>query len=136
MKSIHTFIECFPANHTLPNQFLSIDITWILMFCDDVIQLRLCETRLITLIVTILAIREQVDEDIDVEHLTELKCQLRYIDHCLNVITIHVEHWRLCHLGNVGTVSTGAPLQIARGESNLVVDHDVDGSTCLVALQL
>ncbi len=103
---------------------------------DDFIQLRLRESWLIPLVVTIFTVGEQIDEDIDVEHLTELKCQLRHIDHRLDVVAVHVKHRRLGHLGHVRTVGAGAALKVTGGEAHLVVDHNMDRATCLVALQL
>ncbi|MPN05752.1 hypothetical protein SDC9_153005 [bioreactor metagenome] len=62
------------------------------MFGNNIIQFRLCKTRFVTFIMTVLTVREQIDKNINIEFLTKFQCQLRDINHSFYIIPVHVEY--------------------------------------------
>ncbi len=57
-------------------------------------------------------------------------------DHSVNqgfgIISINMENRSFYDLANIRTISAGTGVQIIRGKSYLVVDHDMDGSACFI----
>ena len=135
VECIQLVFEILLGQHALSDQFLCIDIARILVFGDDVIQFRLCETGFVTFVMPILSVRKQIDENIDIESLAKLQCQFCNIHHRFGVVAVDVENRRVGDFCNVGALGARTCVQIIGGEPNLVVDHDVDGAAGLVTFQ-
>ena len=75
------------------------------------------------------AVAHQVDDHVALELFAECVGQARDLDHRLRIVAIDVQHRCVDHLGKVGAVHGRARvLRIGRGETDLVVDHDVQGT--------
>ena len=85
---------------------------------------------------TAAAVANDVDDNVFLEFLTEFERQLSDAIDGLRVVAVHVEDWRLNRLGDVGRINSRARLRWRCGEANLIVDHDVNGSTGAVAAKL
>ena len=85
---------------------------------------------------TAAAVAHHVDDDILVEGVAVLECQVCAADDGLGVVRVDVQDRDLQALGQVGRVAGGTPLRRAGREADLVVDDDVDRAAGLVALQL
>ncbi|MNV21672.1 hypothetical protein D3C71_1126140 [compost metagenome] len=75
------------------------------MFCNNIVQIRLCELRFITFVVTIFTVTQQIDEDITVEFLTVFHRDFNRLDHSLNIVSVYVEYGRKRCFRNVRTIS-------------------------------
>ena len=62
------------------------------MLADLTVEHRLREHRLVDLVVPVLAVADQLDDNIRLERLAPLGRQLEDLDHILHVIAVHVEH--------------------------------------------
>ncbi len=82
------------------------------------------------------AVAEHVHDDVAAELLAEPQGEVDDVDHRLGIVAVDVEDRRLDHLGDVGGVAGRAGLAGQCGETDLVVDHDVDRAAGLVALEL
>ena len=83
-----------------------------------------------------LAVADQVDDDVLVEFLAVGERQFRHAHHSLRVVAVDVEDRRLNHAGHVCRVVRRAAVLRRGRESDLVVDDDVNGAACAVALDL
>ena len=81
-------------------------------------------------------VADQVDHDILVELLSVGEGQPGGPNAGIGVVAVDVQHRGGDGLGDVRAVGGGTRLDGGRGESHLVVDHDVDGAAGLVAAQL
>ena len=114
---------------------LQVDIFWIWMFFNDVVQARLREHRLISFVVSVFTVTKQINEYIPVEFLTVFHRDFDCLDHCLYIVSIYMENWGQGSFSNVRTVSRGTCVQVVRCKSYLVVHHDVDCTTGAVTIQ-
>ena len=71
---------------------------------DLSVHQRLRERRLITLVVAMAAVAEDVDDDVASELLAVLDRQLGNVDDRLGIVTVHVEDRRHHHLGHVARI--------------------------------
>ncbi len=120
---------------SLFEQFFQIYFTGIGVFFDGFVQQRLCKSGLICLVVTVATVAEQVDKHIPVEGLPEFHGHFDGKDDGFYIISIDVKNGGLRYLGDVGTVGTGTGVDIVGRKSYLVVDDNVNGTPCFVAIQ-
>ena len=105
------------------------------MLRNGLVQKRLGETWLITFIVTVLAVTQQVDENISIKSLAVFHCKADSVYQGFRIITVHMEYRCQDHLRYVRTIGRRTRIEVVGGKSNLVVDHNVQGSSGLVAVQ-
>ncbi len=80
------------------------------------------------LVVAVLAVADQVDDDILLELGTPVGGELTHEVNGLNVVGIDVEDRSVDGLGDVGAVGRRAGESGIGGEADLVVDDEVDGA--------
>ena len=103
---------------------------------NEVVHQRLSHRGVIALVVAAPTVAHEVDDDVSLEFLTVGKSQLGDSGYSLRVITVDVKDRRLNGFGDIGRVDRGATLAGRSGESDLVVDDEVDGSAGAVRPQL
>ena len=74
------------------------------MLGDALIHQRLGKGRLVGLVMPMPPVTEHVDDDRLAEMLAVLGGDLGGVDYGFGVVAIHVEDWRVDHLGHVGRV--------------------------------
>ena len=103
---------------------------------DHVVHRRLRHRGVVALVVTATAVADHVDDDVLVELLTEVHCQLCDPGTGLGIVAVDVEDRRGDHLRHIGAV-LGRTRELRRGgEADLVVDDDVHGAAGAVAPQI
>ena len=122
-------------DHTFLLEFLSIQGSGIRVFGDGLIEQRLCETGLISFVVTVFAVAEQIDEHIPVVALSVFGRKEHGVDHRFHIVSIHMQNRCKHHFGDVRAIGGGARIEVVRGESDLIVDHDMYGASGLVSVQ-
>ena len=96
------------------------------MRLDLFVHRRLSHRGLICLIVATPPITDEINDNILVEMIAVIHGQLRHEDDRLGVIAVNVKNGRLHHFCNVRAVLRGARvLALTGGESNLIIQHDV-----------
>ncbi len=103
---------------------------------DQVVHQRLREARIVALVVTAASVADDIDDDVLGEPLAVIEGQLRHPCHRLRVVPVDVEDRGLDHFGDVGAVEGRPRLDGCGGETDLVVDDQVDRAAGLVAAQL
>src|SRR5574337_37654 len=98
------------------------------------IHQRLRKRRLVSFIVTIPAVTDEIDEDIFFESGAVLHRELGNEVHRLRIIAIHVEDRHFEHHREIGGMRGRARVLRIRGESDLVIDHHVQSSTDFISL--
>ena len=93
------------------------------------------ETRFITFVVSPSAECVKVDHDIPLEFLSKVHSQRNHLGNCFGIFAIDMENGDLQHLCDVGGVGCAASLSWLGGETNLIVDHDMQRATSLVTLK-
>ena len=82
------------------------------------------------------SVADNVDYDVLLEFLAELKGELSHTHNGFGVVAVHVEDRSLDSLGDIGGVHHRTELARRSGETNLIVDHYVDGAANFVAAKL
>ena len=121
---------------TSTNERLGVELADRAHRVDLAVHQRLGVARVVTLVVAVTAVADQIDHHVLVEPLPEGEGQTRGADAGLGIVAVHVEDRRLDHLGHVGRVVARPCRRGARGEPDLVVDHHVDTAARPVARQL
>ena len=103
---------------------------------DDVVHLRLSHRRVVGFVVATAAVAHEVDEDVLAEATAVLGRQATNPHDSLGVVAVDVEHRAAESLRHVGGVVAGAGGIRCGGETDLVVNHDVDGTANGVSTQL
>ncbi len=131
------FGRIFQRRHVVAFQLVSIDFAWRRVFFDFLIHQRLRCTWLVSFVVAMTAVAEQVDEHIAFEGVTVVQRQTGNERHGFRVIRVNVEDWRLNHLTDVGAVRGRTRIQWVRGrEAHLVVDNNANGTAHFVTTRL
>ena len=52
------------------------------------------------------------------------------MDHRFSIVSIDMQYGGKGHFGYICTIGTGARVEVIGRKSNLVVDYDVNGSSC------
>ena len=106
------------------------------MFFNSFVKQGLCETGLVSLIVPVFPVTQNIDKHIGMKLLPEIHCQLNCINQGFHIVAVHVEYRRTGYFGHIGTVCTRAGIEIISGKSHLVIDDQVDSSPCFVTIEL
>lgn len=114
------------SQSSISNQLLFIDLSNWSHLTNNLVHEGLCERGLIKLIVTSFSVADQVNDDVLLEFSFIVSCDSENLDHILNAISIDVEDWSINDLSNVCAISATSSLVRVCGESNLIVDHNVD----------
>ena len=84
----------------------------------------------------VLAIADDVHHHIASEFLPKIQCHLDTVHGCHRIVAVHVKDRHVQHLGRSGAVKCGPRIVRQGGESDLVVDDDVNRATSLIAVEL
>ena len=103
------------------------------MALDDLVHQRLGKARLVAFIMAEAAVAPHVDDDVAVEGLAEFDGDLAGEGHRFGIVAVDVEDRRLHALGDVRRVRRRARELRAGGETDLVVDDEVQAATGVVA---
>ena len=122
--------------HPFLKQFLFVNFAGIRVFRDGFIEQGLGKSGLITLVVTILSVAQQVYEHILLEFLAVLHSELQAVHHGFHIIRIYMKHWRKRNLGHVCTVGAGAGVEVIGGEAHLIIHNNMYSTSCPVTLEL
>ena len=116
------------AQQALLNEALCVKLARRWMAGDRPVHQRLCEGRLVGLVVPMAAIAKQINHDVFFEFLTEFRPHAGDVDDSFGIVTIYVEDRRLDTLGHIRRVGA-RPCGRGRGRKpDLVVDDNVDRS--------
>ncbi len=130
---VNLFGSVFQRRDFVLFQLVSIDFARSRMLFDFLVHQRLGCARLVGFVVAVTAVAHQVDEDIAFEGITEIQRQTGNESNRFRVIRVNVENRRLNHLTDIGAVRRRTRIQrVGRGEANLVVDNDANGSAHFV----
>ena len=116
------------------HQRLGVELAHRSLRLDALVHDRLRVARVVALVVTETAVADHVDHDVFAEALAVLERQPGDADARLGIVAVHVQDRRLHHLGNVGRVLRGTGRLGRRGETQLVVDDEMDRAADAVAL--
>ncbi|KFB73717.1 MAG: hypothetical protein AW09_001029 [Candidatus Accumulibacter phosphatis] len=97
-------VRTLGVQYTFGNQLVCVELARAGMLLDLLVHQRLRDHGLILLVVTELAIADDVDHDILLEGLAVFDCQAGNQRHRFRVIPIDMEDGRFGHLEDVGAV--------------------------------
>lgn len=109
-------------------ELVGVDIDLWLVGLNALVHQWLGERWLISLVVAVLSVADQVDNDIRAELRAPIGSKLADKVNSLNIISVNVEHWGVNGLGDIGAVGGRASKTWVSGETDLVVHDDVDSS--------
>ena len=102
---------------------------------DERIEEGLGEGGLVLLVMAILAVADEVDEEVFLESLAVLDGEVSAGDGGFWILGVDVQDGRLDELGDVGAVAAGAGVSRRGGEADEVVDDDMDRTADGVAIE-
>ena len=115
------------------HQRLDVELAHTATFGDRLVHQRLGVAGIVTLVVTVTPVAHHVDHDVLVEPLAVLPGEVGDSHACLGIVAVDVEDRRLDGLGDVGAVQRRAGVLRCGGETDLVVDDQVDRAADAVA---
>src|SRR6185437_1110248 len=115
------------VDHALAEQPLTVELADRRMLLDRGVHLRLGEARLVALVVAEAPIAPHVDDHVAVERLPELGRELAAEGHGFGIVAVDVEDRRLDAFRHVRRIRRGAAELRAGGETDLVIDDEMDG---------
>ncbi|CAI8254541.1 MAG: Uncharacterised protein [Flavobacteriia bacterium] len=122
-------------DHTFLLEFFCIQAARVRVFGDGLVEQWLRETWLISFVVPVFAVAKQIDEHITIVALSVFGRKEHRMNDGLDIVSIHVQYRREHHFSNIRTVGRGTRIEVIRGESDLIVDHNVDGASGLVSVE-
>mmetsp|Transcript_838 Transcript_838/g.1138 ORF Transcript_838/g.1138 Transcript_838/m.1138 type:complete len:1008 (-) Transcript_838:79-3102(-) len=120
--------DLFLSSNTGRNKLLNVAGMGRLVLLDGLVHKGLSKHRLINLIVTVLAVADDIDDDIRVPLGAPLGSKIGDANNTFNIITVDVEDRAVQGLGNVRAVGAAAAILGVSGKSDLVVDNDMNGT--------
>lgn len=124
------------SDDTLSNQLVSVQTPCALLLFNDLVHVRLSEGWFIDLVVTMLSITDDINNNISLPHLTPFSGQLAHSDNSLWIISVDVKHGSVESAGNISAVSSRARIMWVSGETNLIVDNNMNSATSCVMFEL
>src|SRR5260221_9355541 len=106
------------------------------MTLDGAVHARLGKTWLISLIVTMTAITEHVDNNIVLEGLAILQRQHGYTRYCFRIFSVYMKNRRLHRLRHIRRIGTSISVFRISREANLIIDDNVNSSTRRISAQM
>ncbi len=134
MEVLEHLLSLFHGEVATAHQRLDEALAHAAQLLDGAVHQRLGVAGVVALVVTVTAVAHHVDHDVLVEPLAVRERQTCHTHAGLGVVAVDVDDRRLHRLGDVGGVLRAASRFRWRGEPQLVVHDDVDGSADPVAL--
>ena len=118
------------------DQPLAVDFQRGRVRADLLVHQRLGERGLVAFVVAETPVAEHVDDHRALEFHPVFGRNLGGVNHRFRIVAVDVEDQRLDHLGDVGRIRRRARVARIGGESDLVVDDEVQRAAGAVALQI
>ena len=100
------------------------------MFFDNTVHHWLSCQRFVCFVMTMTAIRNQINENIPFKDRTIFHRHTGSKSNRFRIITVHMNNRRLNHFGDVGTkLGRTGIVRVRGGETNLVIDHNTNRTT-------
>src|SRR5215469_2305371 len=106
------------------------------MFLDLAIEDGLRVAGVVAFVMAVAAITDHIDDDIFFELLPVVESNLNYSYGGFRIVSVDMKNGCLDATGHVGRIRGGAGFVGERGETDLVIDDDVNGAAGCVAIQL
>ena len=103
------------------------------MFFDLLVEQRLRDGGIVDFAVTVAAIADEVDDDVGAELVAVFGGEAGDADDCVDIFAVHVENRNRLPARDAGGEARRVFFEVAGGESEQVVDDDVNGATDRVA---
>ena len=117
------------------NELRTVFISAGCHFVDNFVHERLGKGRLVELIVTKFPIADKVNDDIAAKLLSKLGREFESALDIFHTISVDVENGRVNCFCDIRRVPSRSALAWVSGETNLVVDDDVDGTAYFVVVE-
>ncbi len=95
---------------------------------DCLIDQRLRDGWVIDFAVAVAAVADHVDDDVGTEGVAVVECHVADADDCVDVFRVHVEDGDRLAASEVSRETLGVLLTMVGGESDKIVDDDVNGA--------
>ncbi len=105
-------------------------------FSDLAVHDRLGVSRIVGLIVAVPPVTDHVDDHIALELLAIIECQSQNAHGGFGIVAVHMENRRLHHARDIGCIRRGTRIIRQRGETDLIVDHQMQRAAGRVAIEL
>lgn len=123
------FLNVLLGEGAFTEELVDVDIDLGLVVLDALVHEGLGERGLIRLVMSVLSVADEINDDVVLELGAPVSGKLANEGDGLNIIGVDVEDGGVDGLGNIGTVGSRSGEAGIGGETNLVVDNQVDGTT-------
>lgn len=113
----------------LLEKLVNVDVDLRVLGVDALVHEGLGEGRLVGLVVAVLAVANKIDDNVLLELGTPVSSELADEVDSLDIVSVDVEDGGVDGLGDIRAVGSGAGEAGVGGETDLVVDDQVDGAT-------
>ena len=117
------------------HEFLLVNLPRVDVFVDQLVHRWLGKTGLITLVVSVFAVSQQIDENVLVELEAIGHGQFYGMHHGFYIVCIHVQYRAKGYFGHVGAIGRSSSVEVIGGKTNLVVGDHVNGTANIVGFQ-
>ena len=114
---------------TLLEKLVNVGVDLRVLGVDALVHEGLSEGRLVGLVVAVLAVADKIDDNVLLELGTPISSELADKVDSLDIVSVDVEDGGVDGLGDIRAVGSGAGKAGVSGETDLVVDNQVDGTT-------
>ena len=101
LEFLRNLIILFSSNIAATNKCFCIKCTSSALCINQLVHLWLCETWLVTFVVTATAVANKINHNIFLKCLAIFKCPTRNANTSFRIITIYMEDRCINHLGNI-----------------------------------
>ena len=116
----------------LVDELFVVDGESSLLVFDDIVHLRLSEHGLISLVVSVTTVTDQIDDDVLLELGPPIGSELTNESDGFGIVSIDVENGSVDSFGDIGRVRSGSTLSGVGSETDLVVENEVNCSSSSV----
>ena len=102
LEALVCLVEFLFGDVLTANQVVHVEGSNRALCLNQVVHHGLRHRRIVAFVVTTSSVADDVDDNVFLEFLTVLECQLRYFDDSLWVVAVYVENRRLNCFGYVG----------------------------------
>mmetsp|Transcript_39817 Transcript_39817/g.62933 ORF Transcript_39817/g.62933 Transcript_39817/m.62933 type:complete len:479 (-) Transcript_39817:382-1818(-) len=136
LNFVCNFFHFLFGAHVFVQQKLFVFLQNRLVFSNQLVHKRLSHLTRVNFIVTMTTVTNQIDDEVLLEYLSELSSHLKDMYNSFDIISIDVDNRGIHVLCHISGVRGRASISRVSGETNLVVDNNVDTSSSCVFRQI
>jgi len=129
-------VDIILSEASLFNKLLGVNLKNIALVGNLLVHQGLGERRLVSLVVTVLSVADNINDDVTLEGRSPFSSKVEDEVHGLHIVRVNMEDGGINRLGDIGGVGGRSRESGVGGETNLVVDNNVNGTTSAISREV